>query len=184
MPILAEEPSLFPQTLLDDGEVGRNGRSWRAVYARSRQEKALARQLLAHEIPFYLPLVAKEQCLRGRRVSSYLPLFSGYLFLCATDEERVGAMTTNRILQVLPVNDQDQLLTDLRRVRDLIESRTPLTIESRLMPGCPVRVKAGALQGLEGTIVRRNGKSRLLVAVKYLQQGVSVEIDDFMVEQI
>ena len=184
MPILAEEPSLFPQNLLDEAPPEENGRSWRAVYARSRQEKALARQLLTHEIPFYLPLVAKGQCIRGRRVNSYLPLFSGYLFLYATDEERIGAMTTNRILQVLPVNDQDQLLRDLRKVRDLIESRTPLTVESRLLPGCQVRVKTGALQGLEGTIIRRNGKSRLLVAVKYLQQGVSVEIDDFMVEPI
>ena len=104
MPILAEEPSLFPQNLLDEVSPEENGRSWRAVYARSRQEKALARQLLAHEIPFYLPLVAKGQCVRGRRVSSYLPLFSGYLFLYATDEERIGAMTTNRILQVLPVD--------------------------------------------------------------------------------
>jgi hypothetical protein len=183
MPILAEETSLFPETLLDD-PPDEDGRSWWAVYARSRQEKALARHLLAREIPFYLPLVAKRQCIRGRQACSHLPLFAGYLFLHATEDERVGAMTTNRILQILTVDNQDQLLGDLRKIRDLIESRAPLTVESRLTPGCPVRVRVGSLQGLEGIIVRRNGKSRLLVAVKYLQQGVSVEIEDCMVEPL
>jgi len=40
------------------------------------------------------------------------------------------------------------------------------------------------LEGLEGVVVRRQKTSRLVVAVSYLNQGVSVEIDDFMVEPI
>ena len=47
-----------------------------------------------------------------------------------------------------------------------------------------VRIKSGALKGLEGLIVKRVKTTRLQVAVNYLQQGVSVEIDDFMVEAI
>jgi hypothetical protein len=37
---------------------------------------------------------------------------------------------------------------------------------------------------LEGIVTKRRGVSRLLVAVNYLQQGASVEIEDFMVEVI
>ncbi|TWT79352.1 hypothetical protein CA13_07520 [Planctomycetes bacterium CA13] len=59
-----------------------------------------------------------------------------------------------------------------------------MTIESRLTPGKKVRVKSGAFQGLEGTIIKRKTGSRLLIAVHYLHQGVSVEIDDFMVEPL
>jgi transcriptional antiterminator RfaH len=47
-----------------------------------------------------------------------------------------------------------------------------------------VRIKSGALMGLEGMILTRRGETRLLIAVHYLQQGVSVQIDDYMVEPI
>ena len=43
-------------------------------------------------------------------------------------------------------------------------------------------MKTGALRGLEGVVVKRHSKCRLLVAVNYLQQGVSVEIDDCALE--
>ncbi|MDZ4821501.1 MAG: antitermination protein NusG, partial [Planctomycetota bacterium] len=65
----------------------------------------------------------------------------------------------------------------------LIESGEPLTVESRLRAGQRVRVKNGALEGIEGTIVERRGEERLLIAVEFIQQGVSILIGDFQVEQ-
>ena len=51
MPILAEEPELFPEDLLDRPEVGQeDGKQWWVVHTRPRQEKSLARTLgTAHE---------------------------------------------------------------------------------------------------------------------------------------
>ena len=183
MPILEKEISEYPMGLLDRVEES-GERQWYAVYTKARQEKALARQLVGYEIPFYLPLVPKENYIRGKRVESFLPLFGGYVFLFGTDHERVQALTTNRIVQVLPVNDQEQIHYDLKQLRDVIESGTPVTLEKRLEPGDRVRVEKGPLRGVEGTIVARRGERRLIVAVNYLQQGVSVQIDDFMVTRV
>jgi transcriptional antiterminator RfaH len=113
-----------------------------------------------------------------------LPVFGGYLFLYGSEEERVRALTTNRISRILPVPDTERMTSDLRNVRNLITAGAPLTVESRLQPGQRVRVKSGSLMGLEGLILSRRGESRLLIAVHYLQQGVSVQIDDYMVEPI
>ena len=115
---------------------------------------------------------------------AHLPVFGGYLFLYGTEEERVQALTTNRISRILPVADTLQMTSDLRFVRSLIQAGAPLTVESRLQPGQRVRIKSGSLMGLEGTILTRRGETRLLIAVHYLQQGVSVQIDDYMVEPI
>jgi hypothetical protein len=38
--------------------------------------------------------------------------------------------------------------------------------------------------GLEGVIISRRGEDRLLVGVHFLQQGVSILIQDFQVEPI
>ena len=63
MPILEAETSIFPGNLLEDFTPEQDDRQWWVVYTKARQEKALARHLLSREIPFYLPLVAKEQCI-------------------------------------------------------------------------------------------------------------------------
>jgi transcriptional antiterminator RfaH len=184
MPALALEKSQYPSNLLDGFARGDEERKWWAVYTKARQEKAMVRQLLAQQVPCYLPLVEKSQILRGRRARSYQPVFGGYVFLFGNDDERVKTLQTNRVSQMLPVFDGREFCEDLRRVRDLIAINAPLTVESRLEPGQAVRIKSGPFTGIEGTIIQRRNSTRLLIAVKYLQQGVSVQIDDFLVEPI
>ena len=184
MPILKEEPSMYPETLLDASPSEAAQRCWLALYTKARQEKSLARELLKYRIPFYLPLVRKTNVARGRRRTSLVPLFAGYVFLYGSEEERVRTLTTNRISRVLPVNDPDQLLFDLRQLRQLIVANAPLTVESRLGPGQRVRVRQGAFAGLEGSVLKRRGETRLLVSINFLQQGASVEIDDFMLDPL
>ena len=184
MPILAPETSLYPANLLDDFAQTPSERLWWAVYTLARQEKSLARDLLDHTVPFYLPLVPKDNLIRGRRVRSHIPLFTGYIFLYGDDEERVKCLTTKRVSRILPVTDGNRLVHDLGQVQKLIASDAPLTIERRLTAGRLVRIKKGAMAGLEGTVLSRKSQTRLLVAVNFLQQGVSVEIEDFLLEPI
>jgi transcription antitermination factor NusG len=184
MPILGEEPSLFPDTLLDAAPSDVADRRWLAIYTKARQEKSLAREVLKYQIPFYLPLIKKTTVSRGRKQSSFSPLFGGYLFVFGTEQERVKSLTTNRISRILPVEDQDQLVFDLRQLCQMIAANVPLTVESRIGPGQRVRVRQGAFGGLEGTVLKRRGETRLLVSINFLQQGASVEIDDFLLEPL
>ena len=185
MPILAAETSLYPENLLSESTAQETTeRFWWVVHTKPRQEKALARQLCGYEIPFFLPLIPKENLIRGKRVRSRLPLFSSYVFLFADEKERVRSLTTNRISYLLPVVDQGRLERDLRQFNQLIAADAPLTVESRLQPGQRVRIKTGSFQGMEGTLLSRRGQSRLLVTVDYLLQGASVEIDDYQLEPL
>ncbi len=188
VPIHKEEPCLFPENLLD--EPGENpafepgDRLWWVVYTKSRQEKALSRELLKYQIPFYLPQVKNTALVKGRRRTTFVPLFAGYVFLLANEAERIRGLTTNRISRILTVDDAEQLLCDLRQIKRLIESNAPLTIERRIAPGQKVRIKQGALMGMEGTVIVRRGETRLLVCVNFLQQGASIEVQDFLLERL
>jgi transcriptional antiterminator RfaH len=188
MPIRKEEPCLFPESLLDEpGELpafDAGDRRWWVVYTKSRQEKALSRELLKYEIPFYLPQIKSTSVVKGRQRTVFAPLFAGYVFLLADEAERVRSLTTNRISRILDVKDGEQLVADLRQIKRLIESNAPLTLESRLSPGHRVRIKQGALMGLEGTVLVRRGETRLLVCVNFLQQGASVEVQDYLLERL
>jgi transcriptional antiterminator RfaH len=184
MPILAAETSLFPGNLLDDFTSSGSDRRWWAVYTKSRQEKSLARQLLGMEVPFYLPLISRVTSIAGRRVKSLSPLFGGYLFLYGSDEERMQALATNRVAQSWAAPQVDEMTRDLQQIRALIDSGVPLTTEGRLQAGQRVRVKAGSLMGMEGVVLSRRGEHRLLIAVQFLQQGVSIQINDYQLEPI
>ena len=184
MPILKEEPSLYPETLLDVAPSDLPGRRWFALYTKARQEKSLARELLKLRIPFYLPLVKKTSVAAGRRRTSLVPLFGGYAFLFGSEEERVRCLATNRLSRILPVEQPEQLVFDLRQFRRLIAAGAPLTVESRLAPGHRVKVRQGPFAGVEGVVLKRHGETRLLVAINFLQQGASVEIDDFSLEPL
>jgi transcriptional antiterminator RfaH len=182
MPILSAETTVYPDSLLEEVCLQPSDRCWWVLYTKARQEKAIARDLLNCRIPFYLPQVEKTSFCRGRRIRSFIPLFAGYVFLFGSVEERTRSLMTNRISRVLTIDDPDRLVYDLRQLRKLIASDAPLTIESRLVPGDRVRVRYGSLEGLEGTVLARRGRTRLLVAVDFLQQGASVEVEDFLLE--
>jgi transcription antitermination factor NusG len=184
MSVASELPSLYPEVLLDQGTCQSSDRRWWVLYTKVHQEKALAQQLLGYQIPYYLPLVQKTSVWRGRRFISRVPLFAGYVFLFGTEEERLASLTTNRISRVLFVGDLEGLSRDLRQLWHLIASGAPLTVEQRLAPGQRVRVRSGLLAGLEGRVLKRHGGTRLLVAVDFLQQGASVDIEDCLLEPI
>ncbi|MCH8923639.1 MAG: hypothetical protein IIA67_10900 [Planctomycetes bacterium] len=205
MPILKAETAIFPENLLaedspyaliggdsrgddsssdDDASTAESDCRWWVAHTKSRQEKSLARDLVAGEVPFYLPLVRKERVTRGRRVKSWAPLFGGYLFLFGSKSEEFSRLKTNRICSLLPVDDAARLVDELRNIKMLVEADAPLTVERRLEAGRRVRVTAGSFAGAEGTVITRRGRNRLFVAVTLLQQGVSLEIDDFMLEPI
>jgi len=184
MPCISEEQNLYPDNLLEGLDDQRPDGKWWVLYTKARQEKAVARDLLGRTIPFYLPLVKKTTVYSRSTVTSHVPLFAGYVFMYGSDDERVSSLSTNRLSRILDVADADRLRDDLRKLRRLIASDAPLTVESRLAPGNRVRVRHGSLGGVEGTVLVRHGKTRLVVSVNFLQQGASIEFDDFMLEPI
>jgi transcription antitermination factor NusG len=177
-------PNVYPEALLAGLTDEPCDRRWWVIYTRSRQEKALARDLFGYGVPYYLPLVRKTNIYNGRRVSAQHPVFANYIFLFGSDHERVRCLTTNRVSRTLSVTEPERLLFDLRQLDQLIQSNSPLTVESRLVPGNRVRIRRGPLAGLEGTVLVRRGRARLLVRVDFLQQGASVEVEDFLLEPI
>jgi len=185
MPILPPEPNCFPEGLFENGQPHSTaGREWWVLHTKPRQEKSLARQMCETKIPFYLPLISKRSPSRGRVTTSLAPLFAGYVFLLATREERIAALTTQRIVNTLIVKDQQALWHDLRQVHRLIATGKPITPEQRLAPGHLVEIKSGPLAGLHGKIIRTASGQRFVVQVNFIQQGASVLMDDYNLEKI
>ena len=188
MPILPKQRDLFPADLFEDAAAPRlaaDSAAWVAFYTLARREKDLARRLESLEIPFFAPLVSRRLPSAGGRIrTSWVPLFPGYVFSLVDDDQRRAALATNTISRWLSVPDQRMLEDDLRGIKRLIDTEMPLTPEARLEEGQPVRVRSGPLRGMEGTVVSRKGEQRLVVAVRFLNQGASIELEDVDLERL
>lgn len=184
MPLLSLEPFVFPDDLLQAPRVPESPGRWWVLHTRPRAEKALARRFLGRNLPFFLPLYQRTWRSNGRQFRSHMPLFPGYIFLHGDEMVRLAALETNQIAHVIPVEDQGRLHLDLARVHHLMTTGEPLTPEDCLEPGDLVEITVGPFTGLVGRVIRRKNSLKLLVEVEFLQRGVSVEIETWMIQAV
>jgi len=187
MPILKREDDVYPADLFESNlaitRPAEEGVDWWCVYTVVRREKDLTRKLAALKIPHYAPVVPKRyRSPNGRLRTSFIPLFANYVFMLANEEQRYQSMTTNCILKCSVVTDYEMLVADLQRIYTVVQAGVPLTAESKLTAGDKVKVRTGPFAGYEGIVIRREGKTRLLLSIRFLEEGVSMAIDEGLLE--
>jgi transcription antitermination factor NusG len=185
MPILNEEPDLFPENLLSAPQEISPDHQWYAIYTLSRREKELMRRLRVQNIAHYGPMVPKRtRSPKGRIRTSYVPLFTGYVFVCGDEEARYNTVATGCVSKCIIVPEREQLVTDLQRIRFLEEFGEDLQAEIRPTVGQKARIVRGPLREREltGTITQVNSQHRLTIMVNFLQQGASITVDESDVE--
>jgi transcription antitermination factor NusG len=159
---------------------------WWVAHTRPRNEKALALDLQARGIFYYLPLCVRTARSKGRgRISrSIVPVFPGYVFLNTGEAQRQLALMTNRIANALPVANQLQLVNELRQIQRVLSTQTDFQWEPAIEVGQWARVIAGPLLGTEGVVCKRMSRMRLALNVRMLAQSVVVEVPQDMLERI
>jgi len=171
-------PVLWPLTESIESFEGQ----WWVAHTKSRNEKALAHDLMAKNVSYFLPMTMKVSRRSHRTLKSMLPLFTGYLFFCGNENDRVELLKTNRVANLLEVLDQKELLRALVRVEQAVRAGVPLTPHKYIETGQWCRVIAGPLLGLEGIVVQHKGNTRLVLQVDMLGQAASVEVDIDMIK--
>jgi transcription antitermination factor NusG len=171
---------------------------WWVAHTKSRNEKALAQDLIHRDISYFLPMSWRVRRIRKRTVRSLLPLFNGYLFFCGDDNQRTELFRTNRVANVITVKDQEKLLSELLQIEQALQSGAPLSPHKYIKAGQRCRVIAGPLTDLQGVVVKAGRHKttrseggvklqntiRLVLQIDILGQAASVEIDADMTEII
>jgi transcriptional antiterminator RfaH len=156
-------------------------KKWCVLYTRSRREKKIAAKCVQYGIRHYLPLRKSVTGRRGRRYTARVPFFPGYVFVYMDSEDRRRLLRTNHVVRTIDAPDQEELLSELRDIRQIEESGSFLHPVSGIAKGKRVRILDGPLVGLEGTVSRLKGKSCVVLKVDIIRQAVACEIDAGMV---
>ena len=157
---------------------------WWVAHTRSRNEKALAWEMSRDQIHYFLPMTRKVTKKSGRTIRSLLPLFTGYIFFCASEEQRIEVLKTNRVANLIEVSDQAGLMENLAPIQTILQQGQPVQQHSYIEAGQKCRVLGGPLMGTEGIVEKVGDTMRLVLQVEMLGQATSVEIAADMIELI
>ena len=157
--------------------------SWYAIHTRARHERVVEQRLRAEGLETFLPITSEVHRWSDRRKSMDVPLFSCYVFvrLALTPEERRRIFRVHGILGFVGIRGQGTPIPDeqIDAVRTILIQRIPWSSLPFLKVGQRVRIRGGALDGLEGILLSRNGDHKLVISVNAIQRSLAVHIEGY-----
>ena len=133
-----------------------------------------------------MPLYAERSRWADRIKILQKPLFPCYVFVHADSDNRLDIQQTPGVYYLVggSTGPAPILADEIAAIRSALAG--PLLVEPYpfLSAGDWVRVKAGPLAGVEGTLVRKKNTERLILSVEMLQKSVAVDLDGALVERV
>jgi transcription antitermination factor NusG len=164
------------------------GESWYAVQTRARHERVVVQRFLDKGLTTFLPLVTEVRRWSDRQKVLELPLFSCYVFvkIMNTNEDRLRVLRTDSVFDFVGVPRQGSAIPDeqIEAVRTIVKERANWQSHPFLKIGQRVRIRSGALDGVEGVLIERNGRDTLVVSIDLIQRSLAVRIDGYSVEPV
>ncbi len=161
---------------------------WFAVHTHARHEKVVAQEIRELGITSFLPLVKQVRQWSDRRKVVEFPAFGCYVFvrLVPNHQERLRVLRVNGVLKFVGIHGAGIEIPEeqINAVRTLVEEQLPVCSHPFLKLGQRVRIRSGALNGVEGILISRNGERSLVVSLDVIQRSLSVKISGYDVEPV
>lgn len=162
--------------------------AWYAVYTKHQHEKSASDLLSRKGFEVFLPLYNAERQWKDRTKFVSLPVFPCYLFLRTDLVRKLDVLKTPGVFRLVendgracPIPESE--IEAVRRITDNfahIEPHPYLTLKD----GDFVRIRSGALAGIQGILTRFKNRYRVILSVEVLRKAVAVEVDLSIVEPV
>lgn len=161
---------------------------WYALHTRTRHEKMVEHRLVERGVETFLPLITEVHRWSDRKKKVQLPLFNGYLFakLSASKIDRLRILNVDGVFSFVGVRGEGTPIPDtqIEAVRALVDGGLPWSSHPFLKIGQRVRIRSGALDGVEGILVDRAGDSTLVISIDAIQRSLAVRVEGYEVEPV
>ena len=159
---------------------------WYAVYTNSRHEKVVAEHLRSKDIEVFLPTITVISSWKDRKIKLQTPAFPGYVFTKIYLGERGKVISVPGVVKILSFNGVPAPLNEaeIENIRLCQNRRVLMEPQPLFGLGTKVRVKSGALEGLEGFISHCKDERRLIVPLSLISQSIVVQVDINLLEPL
>ncbi len=161
---------------------------WYALQTRVHRERVVEQRLQERGVPTFLPLVTEVHRWSDRKKKVQFPLFRSYLFakLSPSKADRLRVLCVEGVFSFVGPRGEGTPIPDsqIDAVRALVDGELPWSAHPFLRIGQRVRIRSGALDGVEGILVSRCGESTLVISVDALQRSMAVRVEGYDVEAV
>jgi transcription antitermination factor NusG len=153
---------------------------WYALYTSARHEKSVANQIERRELSCFLPSYRSVRRWKDRRKELELALFPGYVFVHMSLSNKLKVLQVPGVVQIVSFHGQPAALPaeEIEALRNRLSGSAKIEPHPYLRTGRRVRVRNGPFQGLEGVIVRRKERCRLIFSIDLIQRSLAIELDE------
>ena len=172
---------------LHEGKLdGNSVPHWYAAYTRANHEKSVAAQMLQRSIQHLIPTYESVRVWKDRRKRLELPMFPGYVFVRLSLENRLSVLNVPGVVRLVGFASRPTALaaSEIEKLQVLATYGLCAEPHPYLTTGRRIRVVRGALVGMEGLLIRKKGRIRLLLSVDLIQRSAVIEIDACDVEPV
>ena len=159
---------------------------WYALHTRPRHEKLVVQRLADRGVETFLPMVNEVHRWSDRKKVVQLPLFGCYVFVqfLSNRSERLRVLRVDGVLGLVGSHGEGSPIPNeqIDAVRTLVEGELAWCSHPFLKIGQRVRVRSGALDGVEGILVSRNGDHTLVISIDAIQRSLAVRLEGYQVE--
>jgi transcription antitermination factor NusG len=163
-------------------------KKWYILVTRSRFEKKCDRVLSLNGFETYLPLSKELKLWSDRKKWVEKPLFSGYIFVKFSSQERFNVLHSDGIARIVQFEQVDYCIDEklIEGIKDYLSSNSkPILVEMLdLEIGEEVLIKNGPFKGLKGTLTQIKGKTRVLVAIMAIGHAFAIELKGNDIERL
>ena len=159
---------------------------WYAVKVRTSAELRLRHAIEQRGCEVFLPSHIESRRYSDRIKKVEAALFPGYLFARLDIDRRLPVLQTSGVEAIVGFGGKFEPVqeAEILAIRKVIGSGANAVPWPYLKDGDHVRVQCGALEGINGILLRAKGQDRLVISVHLLQRSISVEIDRSWVRPI
>ncbi len=161
---------------------------WYALHTRPKHEKLVSQRLADCGVTTFLPLINEVRRWSDRKKTLQLPLFSGYVFarFVPNRNERLRVLRVEGVLELVGAQREGAPIPDeeIESVRTLVAKDLAWSSYPYLAIGQKVRIRSGALDGVEGILVGRNGDRSLVISVNAIQRSLAVRVEGYQLEPV
>lgn len=177
---------LYDKPLSRSTELPAPDSHWFAVQTRPRHEKKVNSGLSERGISSFLPLYREKRRWSDRHQWVELPLFSQYLFVRVpiSAESRVRVLQTPGVVQFVGAPGRGTTIPDeqIESLQAIVDQRIPMAPHEFIRVGERVRIRGGALHGIEGVVLAIRNERNFVVSVDLIEKSVAIRIQGFEVE--
>ena len=152
---------------------------WFALRVRPRRERIAAVGLARQGFEVYVPVQRVRRRWSDRIKELEEVLFSHYVFCRIAREDRLRVLNSAYVEEIVGFAKTDVVVPDeeIEAIRSLIASHCGFAPWPYLKAGQRVRITEGALEGIEGTLVRDATGVRVVISVNALERSIAIQLD-------